>query len=83
MRVAGLELCDGLLRDVEPDQIQSRLDERDVIPSVAAADIQAFALYGLRPIAKDVDDAPDEWDRRLATVSAAAILVVPATRYGA
>jgi len=78
MWVARLELCDGLLRDIESDQIQSRIDERDIVPSVAAADIQAPSPHDLRLIAKDVDDAPDERNGRLVAVSAAAIFVVPA-----
>lgn len=51
VRVARLELRDGLRRDVEPDQVQSRIGESYVVPPIV--DITQVIISSIIPIARN------------------------------
>ena len=66
-------------RDVEADEIEAGLDERQVVAAVAAANVETLGADQV-VLANGGDDVRDERQRRLVAVAASGVLVVPRVR---
>src|SRR5262245_7759385 len=73
------EMADRFGRDVESDQIEASIHEWQIVPAVAATDVETDARI-VRCSAKCVEDARHERQRRLVGVALVTILGVPARR---
>jgi predicted phosphodiesterase len=63
-------------RDVEADEVEAGLDERQVVSAVAAADVEALGAEQV-VLADGGEDVSDERQRRLVAVPAGGVLDVP------
>jgi hypothetical protein len=70
----------GQRRDVEAEEVQPGLDERQVIAAVAAADVEALGAEQV-VLADGGEDVSDERQRRLLAIAAGGVLNVLGLRY--
>ncbi|MET7808878.1 hypothetical protein [Micromonospora chersina] len=73
------ELVDRRVGDVQAENVNAAIDQRQEVPAVATADIQASGDALHRGSQKDV---VDERDGGLVNVPAPSVLVVPGVRSG-
>src|SRR5690349_1634631 len=78
-RPTRLETADRFGRDVEPDQLEAGIHEWQIIPTIAATDVETGARI-VRCVPKRLDDASYERQRRLVGIALVTILRVPARR---
>jgi hypothetical protein len=69
----------GFGGDVESDQIEASIYEWQIVPAIAATDVETDARI-VRCVPKCLDDVSDERQRRFVGVALVTILGVPARR---
>lgn len=76
LRKSFPELGDRLTGDVEADEVETTIDEGDVVPPIAATDVETTLRHGIER-ADSLQDLTDEGDWRFVLVTSSLVLPVP------